>query len=171
MSQPHGKREYKQHMSRHTTKPTKWYVPSAKTQISLGIRPFWSESSLCTQWVAKDPSFFHVDSEESGQTGRMPRLIWVFAGRTCHFVGFVMRGAQFISTPYAKIVLYRRKGPSLFYIPLTGNRDICRTRSTTINWMGLKHSTGTCFTANYSIFDHCQLIDLLTKISNAYFLY
>ena len=29
-------------------------------------------------------------SEDSGQTGRMPRLIWVFAGRTCHFVGFVM---------------------------------------------------------------------------------
>ena len=25
------------------------------------------------------------------QTGRMLRLIWVFAGRTCHFVGFVMR--------------------------------------------------------------------------------
>ena len=25
------------------------------------------------------------------QTGRMPRLIWVFAGRTGHFVGFVMR--------------------------------------------------------------------------------
>ena len=24
-------------------------------------------------------------------TGRMPRLIGVFAGRTCHFVGFVMR--------------------------------------------------------------------------------
>ena len=24
-------------------------------------------------------------------TGRMPRLIWVFAGHTCQFVGFVMR--------------------------------------------------------------------------------
>ena len=29
--------------------------------------------------------------EDSGQTRRMPRLIWVFAGRTCHFVGFVIR--------------------------------------------------------------------------------
>ena len=36
----------------------------AKTQISLGIRPVWSESSLCTFWVAKDPSFLHVDSED-----------------------------------------------------------------------------------------------------------
>ena len=53
--------------------------------------PVCSEYWLCTQWVAKDPSFLHADSEDSDQTGRMPRLIWVFAGRTCHFVGFVMR--------------------------------------------------------------------------------
>ena len=57
-------------------------VCPVKTQISLGIRPVWSESSLCTQWVAKNPSFLHADSEDSDQTGRMPRLIWVFAGRT-----------------------------------------------------------------------------------------
>ena len=53
---------------------------SAKTQISLGIHSVWSESSLCTQWVAKGPMFLHADSEDSDQTGRMPRLIWVFAG-------------------------------------------------------------------------------------------
>ena len=63
-------------------------VCTAKTQISLGIRPVWSESSLCAQWEAKDPSVLHVDSEDFM---RMPRLIWIFAGRTCHFVGFVMR--------------------------------------------------------------------------------
>ena len=78
-------------MSRLMTKPTNWHVHPAKTQISLGIRPVWSESSLCAQWVAKDPTFLHADSEDSDRTGRMPRLIWVFAVRTCHFVGFVMR--------------------------------------------------------------------------------
>ena len=57
-------------------------VRPAKTQISLGIRPVWSESSLCAQWVAKDPRFLHVDSEDSDQTGQMPRLIWVFVGHT-----------------------------------------------------------------------------------------
>ena len=62
------------------TKPTKLHVRPAKTQISLGIRPVWSEPSLYTQWVAKDTSFLHADSEDSDQTGRMPRLIWVFAG-------------------------------------------------------------------------------------------
>ena len=49
-------------------KTNKMTVRPAKTQISLGIRPVWSESSLCVQWVAKD-------SEDSDQTGRMPRLI------------------------------------------------------------------------------------------------
>ena len=52
-----------------------------------GHSPVRSESSLCPQWVAKDPSFLHADSKDSEQTGRMPRLIWVFAGCTCqaHF--------------------------------------------------------------------------------------
>ena len=57
-------------------------VRPAKTQISLGTRPVWSESllsawrnfgSLATHWA---------QSDDSDQTGRMPRLIWVFAGRT-----------------------------------------------------------------------------------------
>ena len=80
----------KEQMSCLMTKPTKRHVRPAKTQISLGTRPVWSEPSLCAQWVAKDPTFLHVDSEDSDQTEQMPRLIWVFAGHTCHFAGFVM---------------------------------------------------------------------------------
>ena len=38
------------------TNPIKWLHP-AKTRISLGIRPVWSESFL---WIAKDPSFLHA---------------------------------------------------------------------------------------------------------------
>ena len=57
-------------------------VRPAKTQISMGICPVRSESSRCAHWVAKDPSFLHADSEDSDQTGRMPRLIQVFARRT-----------------------------------------------------------------------------------------
>ena len=72
------------------TIPTKWPVRPAKTQISLGQRPVWSESSLCAQWIVKDPSILHVDSEDSDQTGHPPKLIWVFAGCTFHFVGFVV---------------------------------------------------------------------------------
>ena len=67
-------------MSSLMAKPTKWHVRPAKTQISLGIRPVWSASSMCAQWVAKDSSFLHADSEDSDQTERMPRLIWVSLG-------------------------------------------------------------------------------------------
>ena len=63
------------HITSMTNKMTVW---PEKTQISLGIRRVWSESS---QWL-KDPSFLHADSEDSDQTGRMPRLIRVFARPT-----------------------------------------------------------------------------------------
>ena len=53
--------------------------------------PVWSES-LLSAWRKLGSLATHLSaSEDSDQTGRMPRLIWVFAGRTCHFVGFVMR--------------------------------------------------------------------------------
>ena len=60
----------------------KMTVHPAKTQISLHIHLVWSESLLSAQWVAEDPSFLHADSKDSDQTGQMPRLIWVFSGRT-----------------------------------------------------------------------------------------
>ena len=78
----------KLYMSRLMTKPAKWHVRPAKTQVSLGIRPVSSESSLFA-WRKLGSLATH--SEDSDQTGRMPRLIWVFAGRICHFVCFVMR--------------------------------------------------------------------------------
>ena len=93
-------------------KPTKWSVCSAKARVSLGIRPVWSESSLCAQWVAKDPRFHHADSEDSDQTGRTSRLIWVFAGRTCHFVGFVM---GWLMCSYTGMFSSDQFGPSIFY--------------------------------------------------------
>ena len=56
------------------------------------LRSAWPDSSLCAQWVDKDPSFLHADSEDSDQTGRMPRLIWVFAGRTATLLVFSWGG-------------------------------------------------------------------------------
>ena len=79
------------HMSPRMTKPTKWHVHPAKTRISLGICPVWSEPSL-SAWRNLGSSVTHwAQRKDSDQTGRMPRLIWVFAWRICHFVGFVMR--------------------------------------------------------------------------------
>ena len=93
-------------MSLHMTKPTKWSVSPAKTKVSLVIRPVWSESSLSARGIIGSFSYqksaqrrlwsesslsarglgllatTKAHSEDSDQTGRMPRLIWVFAGRT-----------------------------------------------------------------------------------------
>ena len=69
-------------MSHVMTKPTKSSVRPAKTQISL-IRAF----VVCSMgsWGP------NADSEDSYQTGRMHRLIRVFAARKGNFVGFVIR--------------------------------------------------------------------------------
>ena len=85
-------------------KTSKMTARPAKTQISLGIHTVWSEPSLCAQWVAKDKRFLHADSEDSDQTGWMPRLIWVFLGRTDHFLCFVMRRLIFCFYYLLKIV-------------------------------------------------------------------
>ena len=53
-----------------------------KIEISLGIRPVWSESSLCAQWVSKDPSCLHADREDCDETG--------------HFVDFFHVSAQMV---------------------------------------------------------------------------
>ena len=63
----------------------------AKTQISLRICPVSSESSLSTWRKLRSLANHWAHSEDSDQTGRIPRLIWVFTGHTWHFVGFVMR--------------------------------------------------------------------------------
>ena len=77
-------------------KNNKVSVHPAKTQISLGICPVWSESLLCAQWVAKGPSFLHADSKASGQRSLWSdwadaqadlSLRWAHT----HFVGFVTR--------------------------------------------------------------------------------
>ena len=71
------------------TKPTNWHVRAAKTQVSLGIRPVWSEFSL-SAWRKLWPLATHwAHMKDSDETGRMPTLIWVFAGRTDYFVSFV----------------------------------------------------------------------------------
>ena len=78
----------KWNLNRFITKPTKRYVRPAKTQISLGIRPVWSDSSLSawrkrwtlvTHWVHSEDWSNWADAQADLS------LIWA------HFVGFVMR--------------------------------------------------------------------------------
>ena len=83
------------HLNSLMTKPTKWPVRPAKTQIRLGIRPVWSESLLFTWRKPGSWATQWAYSEDSDRTGRMPRLIWVrrahrslcwFCHEAAHFV-------------------------------------------------------------------------------------
>ena len=62
-------------------KTNKMTVHPAKTQISLGIRPVWSVFAVRTK-IAWSLATHWAHSEDSDQTGRMPRLISVFPGCT-----------------------------------------------------------------------------------------
>ena len=84
-------------------KTNKMSVRPAKTQIS----PVWSESLLCAQWIAKDPRFLHADSEDSDQTGRIPRLIWVSAGRTLTLLVLSCRGSNVLCILLSAFPLWR----------------------------------------------------------------
>ena len=68
------------------TKPAKCHVRPATTQINLGIRLVWSESSLYAWRKLGSLTIHWAHSKDSDQHMRMPRLILVFTGRTCHFV-------------------------------------------------------------------------------------
>ena len=68
-------------MSHLMTKPTKWHVWSAKTQISLDIRPVWSEC-LLSAWRKLGSLATHWVHSEDWSDWAIPRLIWVFAGHT-----------------------------------------------------------------------------------------
>ena len=74
-------------------KTNKMSVRPAKTQISLGIRQVWSESSLSAWRKLGSLATHWAHSEDSDQTGRMPRLIWVFAGHTATLLVLSYRGS------------------------------------------------------------------------------
>ena len=76
-------------LSQRITKLTIRLVRPGKNQISLGICPVWSKACCALNaWLRTQALFMRTAL--TGQTGQMLRLIWVFAGCTCHFVGFVM---------------------------------------------------------------------------------
>ena len=48
----------------------KFFKKLRKTQTSLGIRPVWTESLLCAQWVGKGSALLQADSEDSEQSAQ-----------------------------------------------------------------------------------------------------
>ena len=81
-------------MSRPMTKPAKWHMRPVKTKISVGIRPVWSESSLSVRRKLGSLATQWAHSEDSDQTARMSRLVWIFAGRTVILWGLSWGGSN-----------------------------------------------------------------------------
>ena len=78
------------YMGQRTTKPTTRPMWPAKTQISLYIHSVWKGFSLVSLWIAKRLLKVQAISEDTDQTARMRRLVWVFAGGTSVIVCFVV---------------------------------------------------------------------------------
>ena len=70
-------------MGRKERKCTFWHVHPTKTQIRLRIRAVWSESSLSAWRKIASLAIQNAPSDDSDQTVRMRRLIWIFAGQIC----------------------------------------------------------------------------------------
>ena len=82
------------HLSRAMTKPTMWLCAQQR------LRSAWAsaQSSLSTWRKLGSLATHWVHSEDSDQTGRMPRLIWVFTGRTLILLVLSCCGSfQFVS--------------------------------------------------------------------------
>ena len=76
----------------------------------LGVRPVWSESSLSASRKLGSLATQWAHSENSHQTGRMPRLIWLFAGCTVIFISPEPSGSQCELIVYpCSGVRYRRR--------------------------------------------------------------
>ena len=72
-------------------------VRPAKTQVSLGVRPVRSESSLSTWRKLGSLATYWAHREDSDQTRRMPSLIWVFAGCSLTLLVLSCHGSVFVS--------------------------------------------------------------------------
>ena len=77
-------------LSRLMTKPTKWLCAQRRIRSAWASVQFVQSLRCALNGYLRTPTFF-MRTAKTDQTGQMVRLIWVFAERTCHFVGFVIR--------------------------------------------------------------------------------
>ena len=110
-------------------KTNKLAVRPAKTQISPGIRPVWSESSLSAWRKLGSLATHWAHGEDSDQTGRMPRLIWIWTGRTVTLLVLTCRGSYTCNmvrkhlTPWYLSFVYTLLHVNLTFRPLYQNSE------------------------------------------------
>ena len=108
-------------MSRDMTKLTK----SVCTQPRL--RSDWASESSMSAWRKLGSLATHwVHSEDSDQTGQMPRLIWVFAGRTLTLLVLSCRSSNAPAQPStgARSLALGQKLPLFSYVISSFPREL-----------------------------------------------
>ena len=118
------------HLSHRITKPTKWHVPQAKTQVSLGIRPVWSVSAVrlgrCPGWsessldtkvillvLSWDDSFL-INSESYiyflyKEIEDLGHFIWNLRNEPlASFIKFIQNDQEYIILFYCKFTIIRK---------------------------------------------------------------
>ena len=134
-------------LSRDVTKPTKWVCAqqrlrsawaTAQSDQSLrcpGIRPIWSESSLSAWRNLESLAAHWAHSEDSYQTGRMSRLIWVFTGRTFNLLVLSWGDSNVMTVP----ILKHFKNATLDLMPISSrkpnNSSYWYWNGCPINWL------------------------------------
>ena len=100
-------------------------VRPAKIQISLGIRPVWSESSLSAWRKLGSLATYWVHSEDWSDWADA-QADMSLRGRTCHFFGFVMR--QLIFDNHS--IIKSRENLSLGIYDQVGLKSACSATDT-----------------------------------------
>ena len=77
-----------------------------KTEISLRIHTVWSLCSLSAWRNITSLVFENAPSDDSDQTARMRRLIWIFAGRTCQKVPFLTLRLNYLNDTFSVIAVH-----------------------------------------------------------------
>ena len=106
---------------RQTIKPTKWRALS-KDSGQPGHPPSLARDFAVRIKKPQVLSYPLSASIDSDQSGRMPRLVLVFAWRTCHFVGFLSwRGS--VMTNYHTLLAKASQIEGLIIIQLQMQRN------------------------------------------------
>ena len=106
-------------------KTNKISVRPAKTQISLGIRPVWSESSLCAEWVAKAPELSSCGQRRHWSDWADAQADLSLRWAHSHIVGFVMSQLMLVNiiSKYWFAKAARRTQCVLNFVPAVYEND------------------------------------------------
>ena len=103
------------HASHNMIKPTKWVCAQRRLRSAWASAQSDQKSSLSTWSNLGSLATHWAQSEDSDSTGRMPRLIWIFAGRTFILLVLSCRGSYLMVSNVADEISYTESRKKLIW--------------------------------------------------------